>query len=81
MSSYFKGILIGVSIVIGSLILMGSSSKNSEAGTYQMSIGIVEEYSENHDQYFEYKRVVKINTKTGRVYYWNAVVGGWYEYK
>ena len=38
MKSYSKGILVGISIVIGSLLLMGLTTTETEVGRYQISI-------------------------------------------
>ena len=37
MKSYTKGILVGISIVLGSLLLMGYTSSEKEVGRYQIS--------------------------------------------
>ena len=36
MKSYSKGILVGISIVLGSLLLMGYTSSETEVGRYQI---------------------------------------------
>ncbi len=72
MSSYFKGILIGMSIVIGSLILMGYTSSGSEAGTYQLQSGSYDVFNTNNGRvvdlsFTQENGLFKINTKTGQV--------------
>ena len=37
MKSYSKGVLVGISIVLGSLLLMGYTSSDKEVGRYQLS--------------------------------------------
>ena len=63
MKSYSKGILVGMSIVIGSLFLMGltqtiNDTDNTEVGRYQISVTSMDGYI--------YESI--IDTKTGKVF-------------
>ena len=66
MKSYSKGILVGMSIVIGSLFLMGltNDTDNTEVGRYQISIT-------NDGGVYIYESI--IDTKTGKVFKRNQV--------
>ena len=59
MKSYSKGILVGISIVLGSLLLMGYTSSEKEVVRYQLSTTNVG----NRDYIFE----TIIDTKTGEI--------------
>ena len=65
MKSYSKGILVGMSIVLGSLLLMGLTESSEEVGRYQLSFG---EYYYNYGNGNNYEKgIFKIDTKTGVV--------------
>ena len=68
MSSYFKGTLIGMFIVIGSLILMGYTSSDSEVGRYQIIYGRVNPVMSDGTFGITEENIYKIDTKTGDVY-------------
>ena len=59
MGSYFKGILVGISIVVGSLFLMGYTSSESGIGRYQVST-----VKSNIDSWI---LETIIDTKTGKI--------------
>ena len=58
MKTYSKGVLVGISIVLGSLLLMGYTSSEKEVGRYQLST------TGGNDTYI-YETV--IDTKTGQI--------------
>ena len=66
MKSYSKGILVGISIILGSLLLMGYTSSNSEVGTYQVVCGEIEESLGG--AYEDKSTCIKINTRTGETW-------------
>ena len=61
MKSYTKGILVGISIVLGSLLLMGYTSSEKEVGRYQIELSNVAEIIP--------LRGYKLDTVTGKVWY------------
>ncbi len=64
MKSYSKGILVGISIVVGSLLLMGLTS-SQEVGRYQISITTSSDSNEIYESI--------IDTKTGEIFKRNRV--------
>ena len=60
MKSYSKGILVGISIVLGSLLLMGYTSSEKEVGRYQLSIT-----NRGINDIWLYETI--IDTKTGKI--------------
>ena len=60
MKSYSKGILVGISIVVGSLLLMGLTDyDNKDVGRYQLSTTNLGDYL------YVYETI--IDTKTGEI--------------
>ena len=73
MRSYFKGILVGISIVIGSLLLMGykSHENNGEVGRYQIINVNYQTVDFINSKKIDQSTMIKIDTKTGKVFQWH----------
>ena len=73
MKSYYKGILVGISIVISSLLLMGykSSETEGEVGRYQIIQVDYSTYIYDTGNDRDKSSIMKIDTKTGEVYLFN----------
>ena len=71
MKSYTKGILVGISIVLGALLLMGLTESSEEVGRYQVSI------TNRGDSWGIFETI--IDTKTGKIISRERIPVGNYE--
>ena len=73
MKSYSKGVLVGMSIVLGSFLLMGYTSSESDIGRYQLEMGQYKMYTVDKNgkvipgQTTELEGFFRIDTKTGEI--------------